>query len=101
MSRVSHQMGTLLIFDGLVVGNWLLLSLDFPVLLEFLKTFTLCLKKQLSYISGEDKVSWSVSKHARLKGGNLLRWLNSLLPGHVSVIVSNVIIHPQWLTATF
>lgn len=70
MSKVSHQMGTLLIFDGLILGNWLLLSLDFPVLLEFLKTFTLCLKKQLSYISGEDKAVCHFLNMLALKKAN-------------------------------
>lgn len=35
--KLSRQMETLLIFDGMTLGNWILLSLDFSVLLEFFR----------------------------------------------------------------
>lgn len=31
----SHQMVTLLIFDGVILENWLLFSLDFSIFLDF------------------------------------------------------------------
>ena len=46
--------GTLLIFDGVSLGNWLLFSLDFS-LLNFFEIFMLCLNSKLIFPGGKEK----------------------------------------------
>lgn len=82
MSKVSHQMGTLIIFDGVILGNWLLLF-GLPCLAWIFKNFHTMFKETVKLHFWRRQSSLSLSKRAGLTGGNLVSWLHSLLPGHV------------------